>query len=163
MKKYSWWIIVSFVRVMLQSFIKIWCQMLQLLFVINAVNSFCKMNMNLHIWKKGIAHFAKILRKIKEGSMYMGVWLMSIGDELKKINAVVRKLDQSAPHQNLLVLDATTGQNAINQLEVFNQIAEFSPQRRIVPSSLAKIRPFPLGRDDRNRIGQVRPGNCLIT
>ena len=43
-------------------------------------------------------------------------------DELKKINVVVRKLDPSAPHQNLLVLDATTGQNAINQLEVFNQI-----------------------------------------
>ncbi len=43
-------------------------------------------------------------------------------DELKKINAVLKKIDASAPHENLLILDATTGQNAKNQLEVFNQI-----------------------------------------
>jgi fused signal recognition particle receptor len=43
-------------------------------------------------------------------------------DELKKINAVLKKIDASAPHENLLILDATIGQNAKNQLEVFNQI-----------------------------------------
>lgn len=43
-------------------------------------------------------------------------------DELKKINTVIKKLDASAPHFNLLVVDATTGQNAKNQLEIFNQI-----------------------------------------
>jgi fused signal recognition particle receptor len=43
-------------------------------------------------------------------------------DELKKINSVLRKIDAAAPHQNLLILDATTGQNARNQLEVFDQI-----------------------------------------
>ena len=43
-------------------------------------------------------------------------------DELKKINNVIKKIDSSAPHYNLLVLDATTGQNARNQLEIFNQI-----------------------------------------
>lgn len=43
-------------------------------------------------------------------------------DELKKINAVLKKIDVSAPHENLLILDATTGQNAKNQMEVFNQI-----------------------------------------
>lgn len=43
-------------------------------------------------------------------------------DELKKINTVLKKIDVSAPHENLLILDATIGQNAKQQLEVFNQI-----------------------------------------
>ncbi|OFW80651.1 MAG: signal recognition particle-docking protein FtsY [Alphaproteobacteria bacterium RIFCSPLOWO2_01_FULL_40_26] len=43
-------------------------------------------------------------------------------DELKKINLVLKKLDSAAPHQNLLILDATTGQNARSQMEIFNQI-----------------------------------------
>lgn len=43
-------------------------------------------------------------------------------DELKKINSVLKKIDAAAPHQNLLILDATTGQNAKSQLEIFNQI-----------------------------------------
>ncbi len=43
-------------------------------------------------------------------------------DELKKINNVLKKLENSAPHENLLILDATIGQNAKNQLEIFNQI-----------------------------------------
>jgi fused signal recognition particle receptor len=43
-------------------------------------------------------------------------------DELKKINSVLKKIDASAPHENLLILDATIGQNAKQQLEVFNQI-----------------------------------------
>ncbi len=43
-------------------------------------------------------------------------------DELKKVNSVLKKIDANAPHENLLILDATTGQNARSQLEVFNQI-----------------------------------------
>ena len=43
-------------------------------------------------------------------------------DELKKINSVLKKIDLNAPHENLLILDATTGQNARSQLEIFNQI-----------------------------------------
>ncbi len=43
-------------------------------------------------------------------------------DELRKINTVIKKIDASAPHENILILDATTGQNAKNQLEIFNQI-----------------------------------------
>ena len=39
--------------------------------------------------------------------------------ELEKIARVVRKLDATAPHASLLVLDATTGQNAISQVEAF--------------------------------------------
>lgn len=43
-------------------------------------------------------------------------------DELKKINTVLKKIEPAAPHENLLILDATIGQNAKQQLEVFNQI-----------------------------------------
>jgi len=39
--------------------------------------------------------------------------------ELEKIVRVIRKLDPSAPHATLLVLDATTGQNALSQVEAF--------------------------------------------
>ncbi|MFD2249004.1 fused signal recognition particle receptor [Pseudochelatococcus lubricantis] len=43
--------------------------------------------------------------------------------ELEKIIRVVRKRDESAPHAVLLVLDATTGQNAISQVDIFGQMA----------------------------------------
>ena len=42
--------------------------------------------------------------------------------ELQKIIRVVKKLDPEAPHSTLLVLDATTGQNAINQADVFREM-----------------------------------------
>lgn len=44
-------------------------------------------------------------------------------EELAKIVRVIKKLDESAPHSVLLVLDATTGQNAVRQVEVFQEIA----------------------------------------
>jgi fused signal recognition particle receptor len=44
-------------------------------------------------------------------------------DELEKVIRVLRKIDVSAPHDVVLVLDATTGQNALNQVEVFRQRA----------------------------------------
>ncbi len=47
-------------------------------------------------------------------------------EELAKIVRVLRKKDPSAPHNTLLVLDATTGQNALNQVEVFRRIADVS-------------------------------------
>jgi fused signal recognition particle receptor len=40
-------------------------------------------------------------------------------DELSKIKRVLGKLDESAPHEVMLVLDATTGQNAISQATQF--------------------------------------------
>ncbi len=43
--------------------------------------------------------------------------------ELAKIVRVLKKLDANAPHGVILVLDATTGQNALNQVEIFQQIA----------------------------------------
>jgi fused signal recognition particle receptor len=44
-------------------------------------------------------------------------------DELHKIVRVMKKLDDAAPHAVLLVLDATVGQNALSQVEVFGKIA----------------------------------------
>ncbi|MGH6826308.1 signal recognition particle-docking protein FtsY [Methyloceanibacter sp.] len=43
--------------------------------------------------------------------------------ELAKIVRVLKKLDVAAPHSVVLVLDATTGQNALNQVETFQEIA----------------------------------------
>ncbi len=43
-------------------------------------------------------------------------------DELAKIIRVMRKRDPTAPHSVLLVLDATTGQNAIQQVKVFKEM-----------------------------------------
>ena len=47
-------------------------------------------------------------------------------EELAKIVRVIRKKDPSAPHNTLLVLDATTGQNALLQVEIFRKIADVS-------------------------------------
>lgn len=47
-------------------------------------------------------------------------------EELAKIVRVIRKKDPEAPHNTLLVLDATTGQNAINQVETFQKLADVS-------------------------------------
>ncbi len=47
-------------------------------------------------------------------------------EELAKIVRVIRKKDPDAPHNTLLVLDATTGQNALNQVEIFTKIADVS-------------------------------------
>ncbi len=44
-------------------------------------------------------------------------------DELEKVIRVIRKVDETAPHDVLLVLDATTGQNALSQVEVFRERA----------------------------------------
>ena len=44
-------------------------------------------------------------------------------DELDKIVRVIKKQDAAAPHAVLLVLDATTGQNAISQAEIFTKVA----------------------------------------
>jgi fused signal recognition particle receptor len=45
-------------------------------------------------------------------------------EELEKIIRVIKKVDPSAPHAVLLVLDATVGQNALSQVEVFQKTAD---------------------------------------
>lgn len=44
-------------------------------------------------------------------------------DEFKKISNVLKKIDSSAPQETFLILDATTGQSAINQVEEFKKIS----------------------------------------
>ena len=43
-------------------------------------------------------------------------------DEFRKITKVVKKIDSNAPHETFLILDATTGQSVINQVEEFKKI-----------------------------------------
>ncbi len=47
-------------------------------------------------------------------------------EELAKIVRVIKKKDETAPHNTLLVLDATTGQNALSQVGTFQQLADVS-------------------------------------
>ena len=47
-------------------------------------------------------------------------------EELAKIVRVIKKKDDTAPHNTLLVLDATTGQNALSQVGTFQQLADVS-------------------------------------
>jgi fused signal recognition particle receptor len=47
-------------------------------------------------------------------------------EELRKIIRVLKKQDEAAPHAILLVLDATTGQNALNQVDVFREMVNIS-------------------------------------
>jgi fused signal recognition particle receptor len=47
-------------------------------------------------------------------------------EELAKIVRVIRKKDPTAPHNTLLVLDATTGQNALSQVDTFQKLADVS-------------------------------------
>jgi len=47
-------------------------------------------------------------------------------EELAKISRVMKKIDETAPHDTILVLDATTGQNAHSQIESFKEVANVS-------------------------------------
>ncbi|HYH23629.1 MAG TPA: signal recognition particle-docking protein FtsY [Azospirillum sp.] len=47
-------------------------------------------------------------------------------DELRKVVRVIKKIDEAAPHTTLLTLDATTGQNAHSQVEVFRDMVNVS-------------------------------------
>ncbi|MBI5599926.1 MAG: signal recognition particle-docking protein FtsY [Deltaproteobacteria bacterium] len=54
------------------------------------------------------------------GRLHTKVNLM---EELKKITRVIKREIPLAPHENLLVVDASTGQNALNQVKLFNEAA----------------------------------------
>jgi fused signal recognition particle receptor len=47
-------------------------------------------------------------------------------EEYKKIFTVLKKIDPEYPHETILVLDATTGQNALNQVEEFKKISDLT-------------------------------------
>ncbi|HJR57227.1 MAG TPA: signal recognition particle-docking protein FtsY [Rhizomicrobium sp.] len=66
--------------------------------------------------EKARANGSDVLLIDTAGRLQNKVALMA---ELEKIARVIKKLDASAPHAVLLVLDATTGQNAVSQVEAF--------------------------------------------
>jgi fused signal recognition particle receptor len=47
-------------------------------------------------------------------------------EEFKKITKVIKKIDSDSPHETFIVLDATTGQSAINQVEEFKKITSIT-------------------------------------
>jgi fused signal recognition particle receptor len=47
-------------------------------------------------------------------------------EELKKVRRVIARVDASAPHETMLVVDAGTGQNALSQARHFNEAVEIS-------------------------------------
>ncbi|AAF30547.1 signal recognition particle-docking protein FtsY [Ureaplasma parvum] len=51
---------------------------------------------------------------------------INLMNELKKIHDVIHKFDEYAPHETLLVLDATQGQSGINQAKAFNEVTKIS-------------------------------------
>jgi fused signal recognition particle receptor len=70
---------------------------------------------------KAKAEQADVLLVDTAGRLHNKAALM---EELAKIIRVLRKQDPSAPHSILLVLDATTGQNAINQVRTFKEMVQ---------------------------------------
>ena len=71
--------------------------------------------------EKAKAEGADVLMIDTAGRLHNKANLM---EELKKIVRVLQKLDESAPHTVLQVLDATTGQNAISQVEAFRELID---------------------------------------
>jgi fused signal recognition particle receptor len=71
-------------------------------------------------WQKAKAEDADLLIVDTAGRLQNKAGLMA---ELEKIVRVLKKLDPDAPHDSVLVLDATTGQNAIGQVEAFQKVA----------------------------------------
>ena len=47
-------------------------------------------------------------------------------DEFKKITYVLKKIDSNAPHETFLILDATTGQSAITQVDEFKKVSQIT-------------------------------------
>jgi fused signal recognition particle receptor len=47
-------------------------------------------------------------------------------DEFKKITNVLKKIDSNAPHETFLILDATTGQSAISQVDEFKKVSQIT-------------------------------------
>ncbi len=49
---------------------------------------------------------------------------VNLMNELNKIFKVIKRFDETAPHETLLVLDATTGQSGLNQAKAFNEVTD---------------------------------------
>ncbi len=73
--------------------------------------------------KKALADGVDVVIADTAGRLHTKVDLM---DELKKVHRVMGKALEGAPHETLLILDATTGQNAIQQARLFQQAVSFT-------------------------------------
>jgi len=73
--------------------------------------------------KAAVARKADVLILDTAGRLHTKANLM---EELKKIRRVLDREIPGAPHETLLVLDATTGQNALNQAKLFNEAVAIS-------------------------------------
>lgn len=74
-------------------------------------------------YEKASEQQADILMIDTAGRLHNKANLMA---ELEKISRVLKKKDAKIPHEVILVLDATTGQNAISQVETFSQIVKLT-------------------------------------
>ncbi|MDX2074615.1 MAG: signal recognition particle-docking protein FtsY [Alphaproteobacteria bacterium] len=72
-------------------------------------------------YEKAKAEGADVLLIDTAGRLHNKANLMA---ELQKISKVLKKIDEAAPHHVLMVLDATTGQNAISQLAAFKEMVQ---------------------------------------
>jgi fused signal recognition particle receptor len=73
--------------------------------------------------KRAKAEGADVVIADTAGRLHTKTELM---DELQKVRRVMQKAEPSAPHETLLVLDSTNGQNAIQQAQIFKQAMEVS-------------------------------------
>ena len=71
--------------------------------------------------KAAVARGADILLVDTAGRLHTKVNLM---EELKKIRRIISREIPGAPHETLLILDAATGQNAVNQARIFKEVAD---------------------------------------
>ncbi|VAX17750.1 Signal recognition particle receptor FtsY [hydrothermal vent metagenome] len=69
-------------------------------------------------YKAAVSRGRDVMIADTAGRLHSKVNLM---EELKKIKRIIGRQAEGAPHETLLVLDATTGQNAINQAKIFNE------------------------------------------
>jgi fused signal recognition particle receptor len=73
--------------------------------------------------KKAVEEKADVLLVDTAGRLHTKVNLM---DEIKKVKRTINKAFEGAPHETLLVLDATTGQNALTQAAMFKEALELT-------------------------------------
>lgn len=71
----------------------------------------------------GLARGCDLIMVDTAGRLHTKVNLM---EELKKVHRVIAKRLEGAPHEVLLVLDASTGQNALSQVKLFNETVQLS-------------------------------------
>jgi fused signal recognition particle receptor len=102
--------------------LKVWSERVGCEIVVGAENS-DPASVAFKAMEKARAEVVDILLIDTAGRLHNKANLM---EELAKIIRVIKKIDETAPHDTVLVLDATTGQNALMQVETFKEIVNIS-------------------------------------